>query len=153
MWACLVRRAVSRKDLFGSPRPCTCRSSTATKAARRAVAADAVVRQREAELADVATGLRFEVSAALLDVNAAAAAVEVARSGETLAREELTQAEDRVRAGVASSIELTQAQEAVSHGPSSTFASVYNHTIAKALLARALGEVDTQFLALVGGRP
>src|SRR5262249_52007923 len=117
------------------------------------IRADAVVRQREAELADLDNGLRFDVSAALLDVKAAAAAVEVARSGESLAREELAQAEDRFRAGVASTIELTQAQDAVARASEQYIASVYDHNLAKASLARALGEGETRFLPLVGGRP
>jgi len=117
------------------------------------VVADAAIRQREAELADLDRGVRFDVSAALLDVNAAAAAVNVAKSGEDLAREELTQAEDRFRAGVATSIELAQAQDAVAHATEQYIASVYSHNLAKATLARALGEGETRFLPLVGGRP
>src|SRR6185295_9997522 len=74
----------------------------------KSILADALVKEREAEVADLDAGLRFDISEALLDVKAAAGRVAVAQSGESLAREELAQAEDRVRAGVASTIELTQ---------------------------------------------
>ena len=117
------------------------------------IQADAEVRQREAELADLEGGLRFDISTALLDVNAAAAAVDVARSGESLAREELTQAQDRFRAGVASTIELSQAQDAVARASEQYIASVYSHNIAKAQFARAMGEGEARFMQFVGGQP
>lgn len=117
------------------------------------IQADAEVRQREAQLADLDAGLRFDVSAALLDVNAAASAVDVARSGESLAREELTQAQDRFQAGVASTIELSQAQDAVARASEQYIASIYSHNLAKAQFARALGEGEARFIQLVGGQP
>jgi outer membrane protein TolC len=85
-------------------------------------------------------------------VDAAAASVQVAQSGEALAREELTQAEDRFRAGVASSIELVQAQDAVARASEQYIASVYAHNVAKAELARALGGVESRYLSFVTGR-
>jgi outer membrane protein TolC len=113
--------------------------------------ATALARQRDAELADAVAGVRYEVTAAFLDLNAAAASVDVAESAEALAREELTQAQDRFRAGVASSIELAQAQDAVAQASEQYIASVYAHTVAKAAVARTMGEVETRFLELVGG--
>ena len=113
--------------------------------------ADAELQQREAELRDAEAGVRYQLSAALLDLNAASAAVDVAQSGNALAGEELTQAQDRFRAGVASSIELVQAQDAVARANEQYIASVYAHNIAKANIARALGEVEERFLDLIGG--
>jgi outer membrane protein TolC len=113
--------------------------------------ADALVKQREAELADVEAGVRYEISEALLDLKAAAAAVDVARQQQTLAQDELRQAQDRFQAGVATSVELVQAQDAVARGSEQYIESVYEHNLAKAGLARALGEVESRFLDLVGG--
>lgn len=113
---------------------------------------DAVLRQREAELADLENGIHYDVSQALLEVEAAAARVDVASSARDLARDELTQAQDRFRAGVANTVELVQAQEAVARASELYIASVYAHTIAKAGLARAMGEVETRFVTLVGGQ-
>jgi outer membrane protein TolC len=115
------------------------------------VRADALVKQREAELADVEGGVRYDLSEALLDVKAAAAAVDVARQQQTLAEDELRQAQDRFQAGVATSVELVQAQDAVARGSEQYIESVYEHNLAKARLARALGEVESRFLDLVGG--
>lgn len=114
--------------------------------------AAAELRAREAELTNLDAGVRFEVRAAFLDVDAAAASVQVAQSGEALAGEELTQAEDRFRAGVASSIELVQAQDAVARASEQYIASVYAHNVAKAELARALGGVESRYLSFVTGR-
>ena len=109
-------------------------------------------RQREAELADLENGLRYDVESALLTLQSAASAVTVAQSAQTLAQSELTQAQDRFSAGVGDTVELVQAQEAVARASEQYIASVYAHTIAKAGLARAMGSVEERFLALVGGQ-
>lgn len=113
--------------------------------------ANAALRQREAELDDLSSGVRYEVAAALLDIQAAAAGVSVAETAETLAQTELEQTQDRFRAGVASTIELVEAQEAVARAADQHISSIYMHTLAKATLARAMGEVEQRFLDLVGG--
>ena len=113
--------------------------------------AEAELRRREAELADVAAGLRYEVESALLDIKAADAGVEVADRARALSRQQLEQAEDRFRAGVSSSLELVRAQETVANVTEQYIASVYAHAIAKASFVRATGQVERQFVALVGG--
>ena len=114
--------------------------------------ADVELREREAELADLTGGVRYDVEAALLDFKAADAGVSVADSARTLSRQELDQAQDRFRAGVASTLELVQAQEAVATANEQYIASVYAHTVAKGTLARAIGQVEQKFVALVGGQ-
>jgi outer membrane protein TolC len=111
----------------------------------RTAIADAQLKQREAELADLDVVVQFDVRAALLDVRAAEAAVDVARSGEALAREELSQAEDRFRAGVATTVEVVRAQDAVARASEALIASVYAHFTAKAELAHALGDVEHRY--------
>ena len=114
--------------------------------------ADSELKQREAELADLSAGVRYDVSAALLDIKAADTGVGVAESGRTLARQELDQAQDRFRAGVASTLELVEAQESVARATELYIASVYAHAIAKGTLTRAIGQVEQRFVALVGGQ-
>jgi outer membrane protein TolC len=114
--------------------------------------ADVELREREAELADLKGGIRFDVSAALLDLKAAEAGVQVSDSARSLSRQELDQAQDRFRAGVASTLELVQAQESVASASDAYIASVYAHTVAKGTLARAIGEVEQTFVSLVGGK-
>jgi outer membrane protein TolC len=115
-------------------------------------AANAELEARKAELADLSAGVRFEVEMALLDINATAAGVQVAQDAEALSRQALDQAQDRFRAGVASTIELVQAQDALAAASEQIISSVYAHNTAKAALARALGEVETRFVALIGGQ-
>jgi outer membrane protein TolC len=117
----------------------------------RTTEADAIRRQREAELADLEAGVRYELTAALLDVRAAEAGVNSAASARTFAAETLTQAEDRFRAGVASSVELVQAQEAVARASEQYITSVYAHNIAKAQFARAMGEGESRLLSFFAG--
>jgi outer membrane protein TolC len=114
--------------------------------------ADSELRQREAELADLQGGLRFDVEGALLDVAAAEAGVQVSDSARTLSQQELDQAQDRFRAGVASTLELVQAQESVANASDAYIVSVYAHAVAKGALARAIGNVEQSFVALVGGQ-
>jgi outer membrane protein TolC len=114
--------------------------------------ADAELRQREAELADLKAGVQYEVAAAMLDLNAAGAAVDVARSAEALARQQLEQTQDRFRAGVANTIELVQGQDAVATASDNYISSLYAHNLAKASLARALGVVEARFSEFVGGQ-
>ena len=114
--------------------------------------ADADLQRREAELADLKAGVSFEIAAALLDLQTAAAAVEVAKSTSTLADDELQQAQDRFRAGIASSIELSQAQDSVASASDQLISSVYAHNMAKALLARAMGVVESRLTDILGGR-
>ena len=114
--------------------------------------ADSELRQREAELADMTSGVHYEVAAALLDVKSAAAAVEVARNTESLARQQLDQAQDRFRAGVSSTIELAQAQDGLATASDNYIASLYAHNVAKAALARALGVVEARFTEFIGGQ-
>ncbi len=113
--------------------------------------AQAELRIREAELADLTGSIRYDVSAALLDVRAADAGVEVADSARTLSQQELDQAQDRFKAGVASTLELVQAQESVATATEQYIDSLYAHAVAKGTLTRALGQVESRFVALVGG--
>ena len=117
----------------------------------RTAEADAVKRQRQAELADLEAGVRYELTAALLDLKAAEAGVGSATSARDFAAETLTQAEDRFRAGVATTVELVQAQEAVARASEQYITSVYAHNIAKAQFARALGEGESRLLTFIGG--
>ena len=71
------------------------------------------MRQREAELADIRGRVEYDVRAALLDLRAADQQLQAAHTNMQLADAELTQARDRFGAGVASNLEITQAQESV----------------------------------------
>lgn len=113
--------------------------------------ADAELKQRQAELADLEAGVRYDVQAALLTLQSANAGVEVAKSAEALSRDQLTQSQDRFNAGIAGSIEVVQAQEAVAKASEQYISALYANAIAKASLARAMGVSEERLVKLVGG--
>ncbi|MBV8775385.1 MAG: TolC family protein, partial [Deltaproteobacteria bacterium] len=101
--------------------------------------ADATLRQAQQQLANLRGQIDYDVRTALLDLNAAADQVEVARKSLELANQTLEQARDRFTAGVADNLEVVQAQEAVASANENFIASLYAHNVAKISLARALG--------------
>jgi len=79
---------------------------------------------------------------ALLDLQAAADQVEVARSNVDLAEQTLTQAQDRFSAGVTDNLEVVQAQESVATAHESYISSLYAHNLSKVELARSIGDAE-----------
>jgi len=91
-----------------------------------------------------------DVREAFLDLTAAANQVGVAQSNRDLAGDTLTQARDRFAAGVADTIEVIQAQESVATAELDYISSIYAHNLAKASLARAMGQADQGIQQLLG---
>ncbi|MGA7238078.1 MAG: TolC family protein [Bryobacteraceae bacterium] len=104
--------------------------------------ADAALQQRRAEYEELRGRIDAEVRTAFLDLNSAAQQVAVADSNRKLAADTLQQARDRFAAGVADTIEVVQAQESVAGAERDYIASLFSHNLAKATLARALGQAD-----------
>jgi outer membrane protein TolC len=112
--------------------------------------ADAALSQRRSEFQDLRGRIDAEVRSAFLDLTSAASQVGVAQSNRGLAEQTLTQARDRFAAGVADTLEVVQAQETVAAAEQDYISALYSHNVAKATLARALGQADQnirQFLA------
>jgi outer membrane protein TolC len=115
--------------------------------------ADAVLRQRRSQFDDLRTAIHYEIQTAFLDLKAAGEQVQVARSAVDLAGQQLTQAQDRFSAGVANTIEVVQAQEAVATANDNYISGLYAYNIAKASLARGMGGAEKtarQFLGVTG---
>ncbi|MGA7908139.1 MAG: TolC family protein [Candidatus Sulfotelmatobacter sp.] len=104
--------------------------------------AEAQLRQARSQLGDLRGRIDYEVRASLLDLNAAAEQVEVARSSVELAEEALAQSQDRFTAGVADNLEVVQAQESVAAAHETYIQSLYAHNLAKVELARAIGDAE-----------
>jgi outer membrane protein TolC len=104
--------------------------------------ADAQLKQARSQLGDLRGRIDYEVRAALLDLNAAAEQVEVARSSVDLAEQTLAQSQDRFAAGVADNLEVVQAQEAVAAAHDSYIQSLYAHNLAKVELAYSIGDAE-----------
>ncbi len=104
--------------------------------------ADAQLKQARAQLGDLRGKIDYEVRSALLDLNAAAEQVEVARSSVDLAEQALGQSQDRFTAGVADNLEVVQAQESVAGAHETYIQSLYAHNLAKVELAYAIGDAE-----------
>jgi outer membrane protein TolC len=104
--------------------------------------AEAGLREARQRLDDLRAQIDNDIRNALLDLNAAADQVEVARSTVDLAEQTLTQAQDRFVAGVADNLEVVQAQESVASAHENYISSLYAHNLAKVELARSLGNAE-----------
>jgi outer membrane protein TolC len=116
----------------------------------RAIEAGATLRRTEAELEDARGRIYYEVQSALLDADAARRQVDLAARGVELADQQLEQARDRFGAGVADTIEVVQAQEAVANAHDARVASLYGYNAARAALAGALGLAEEQMPQFLG---
>jgi outer membrane protein TolC len=123
----------------------------AGRAQARRAEAEADERRRRAEFEDFRGRVDLEVRTAFLDVGAAAQQLEAAERTVTLANQELEQARDRFGAGVASNIEVTQAQESVAAASETYIAALYRHNLAKATLAQAVGIAESAIMTYLGG--
>jgi outer membrane protein TolC len=117
----------------------------------RLLEADADLRSRRAEADDLRAGIYYDVKTAFLDLQASSEQLQVATRGRDVAGAALTQARDRFTAGVASNIEVVQAQEAVSVASERYIAALYLNSVAKAMLARDLGAVEQAVRQYLGG--
>lgn len=113
--------------------------------------ADALLQQRKSELEDLRSRIDYEVRTVFLDLKASSDQVQVATSALALAKEQLQQSQDRFAAGVATSIEVVQAQESLATANENYISSLYAYNVAEASLARALGGTAELFEQLLGG--
>ena len=114
--------------------------------------AEAVIRQRKDEIADLEREIDTDIRTALLDLGSAADQVAVAQSNLDLANQTLGQARDRFSAGVTDNIEVVQAQDALGNAEEAVIASMYAHNLAKVALARAVGATETSLKQFMGTR-
>ena len=104
--------------------------------------ADAVLKQRQAQVDNLRGSIEQDIQDALLDLKAAAEQVDVAKTGLDYARQTLEQSQDRFGAGVTNNVEVVQAQQQLASANDQFIASLYAHNIAKVLLARAIGNAE-----------
>jgi outer membrane protein TolC len=90
------------------------------------------------------------VRSALLDVEATAKLVQVARSNVELATRALADETDRVSAGVDDNLPLVTAQATLAAAESNRVESLYQYNLSKLALARAAGILETQYRAYLG---
>ena len=114
--------------------------------------ADATLRQKQVQLEDMRTRIAQEVENGILDLEAAAKKVEVAKAALGYANRALTQSRDRFSAGVTNNIEVIQAQEALANANEQWVNSVYAYNIARVALARATGTAEASARDLLAQR-
>ena len=110
----------------------------------RQVAA-ALTEQTTARLSDAVQGVNADVRDAILDMQSSARLVEATRSNVDLAREALSEAQQRFRAGVADTLPVSQALAQDQQANDQYISAVYQNNVAKLSLARALGGASTNY--------
>ena len=108
----------------------------------RAVQAGTELKRRRAELEDLKASVYYDVRTAFLDLEAQRQQMEAATRGQELANQQLQQSRDRFAAGVSSNLEVIQAQEAVAVATEQAISAEFGLSVARALLAQALGTAE-----------
>lgn len=114
--------------------------------------AETILRQDKMTLDDLHNRVEFEVRTSLMDVKTSNDQVEVAQQSIGLAAEQLKEAQDRYSAGVSGSLEVVQAQEAVTSANETYIQALYVNNVAKLSLAHALGVAEQQTMTFLGGK-
>lgn len=114
--------------------------------------ADAHLKESQSQLEDLRAQIAYQIRMALLDLKSSGDRAQVAQSARDLASQQLQQAQDRFSAGVVSSIEVVQAQDALATADENYISSLYAYNMAKASLARALGVAEKSYREFIGGR-
>jgi outer membrane protein TolC len=124
------------------------------RAQGRIAQADSDLRQRRAEAEDMRAQIYYDVRSSFLDLRATGEELQVATRLRDLASQELTQARDRFAAGIANNIEVIQAQQSVASAEEQYIDALLGFDIAKAVLARSLGDAESAVQRILGtGNP
>ena len=102
--------------------------------------ANAALTQRRAEMEDLRSRVESEVRNAFLDLEAATSQVAVAQQNLDVTRQTLDLTRQRFDAGVADSVDVSQAQSSVASAELDYINAVFAHNVAKLSLARAVGD-------------
>jgi len=108
--------------------------------ARRAES-DSLLRQEEIRMADLRRQIDFEIRTALDSLSSAELQVKAAEEGLALAETELAQAERRYRAGMGSSIEVTDAQTRLERARENRIEALFGYNAARLDLGTATGTI------------
>jgi outer membrane protein TolC len=99
-------------------------------------------RQEQIRTGDLELQIELDVRLALDSLNSADSQVATAQEGLTLAQNELEQARRRYQAGVANSLEVTDAQTRLGRARDNQISAVYHHNLARLELATATGTIQ-----------
>lgn len=113
--------------------------------------AEATLQQRQAELADQRGRVEQDVRNALIELQTALGQVRLAESNRNYANDTLSQARDRFNAGVATTVEVVQAQQQVASAETDYISSLFSFDLSKLMLARATGNAENETPDLLKG--
>jgi outer membrane protein TolC len=100
------------------------------------------IKELQQQQADLRNSIALDVKTALLNLDSARNEVQVANLGVELAKQEVDQARDRFKAGVANNIEVIQAQDSLSRANDNQIAALYRFNQARADYARSVGQME-----------
>jgi outer membrane protein len=106
------------------------------------VKADLEIKRLLQQQDDLRNQIGLDVKTALINLRSAKNEVQVANLGVQLSKEEVDQARDRFRAGVANNIEVIQAQDSLARANDNQIAALYRFNQARADLARSVGQME-----------
>jgi len=107
--------------------------------------ADLDVQRLAQQKADLRNQIGLDVKTSLLNLQSARNEVQVANLGVQLATEEVDQARDRFKAGVANNIEVISAQDSLSRANDNQIAALYRFNQARADFARSVGQMEKTY--------
>jgi outer membrane protein len=106
------------------------------------VKSDLQIKVINEQKADLRNQIALDVKTSLLNLKSARNQVEVANLGVQLSKEEVDQARDRFKAGVANNIEVIQAQDALARANDNQIAALYRFNQARADFAKSVGQME-----------
>ena len=106
------------------------------------VRADLQIQKFREQQADLRNSIGLDVKTALINMNSARNEVQVSNLGVQLAKEEVDQARDRFKAGVANNIEVIQAQDSLARANDNQILALYRFNQARADYARSVGQME-----------
>jgi outer membrane protein TolC len=109
----------------------------------RRVESASLYRQEKIRMEDLRDQIDLDVRTSLDSLRSADAQVKTAEEGLELAANELTQAERRYKAGVANSIEVTDAQTRLARARDNRINALYNYNVARIDLGTATGTIQS----------
>jgi len=115
---------------------------TSGKIRAEIVRTDLGIQKLQQQQADLRNQIALEVKTALINLDSARNEVTVANLGVQLSKEEVDQARDRFKAGVANNIEVIQAQDSLARANDNQIAALFRFNQARADLARSVGQME-----------
>jgi outer membrane protein len=100
------------------------------------------IQRIEQQQADLRNSIALDVKTSLINLGSSRNEVQVANLGVQLSKEEVDQARDRFKAGVANNIEVIQAQDSLARANDNQIAALYRFNQARADLARSIGQME-----------